>query len=52
VISVLANRIKNSTTDPEVLRKIANWLEERLKEPAGDMSGIIKASEQRLRFSK
>lgn len=32
VISALANRIKNSTTDPEFLRKIANWLEERLKE--------------------
>ena len=27
VISSLANRIKSDTTDPEVLRKVANWME-------------------------
>jgi hypothetical protein len=31
VISTLANRIKNNATDPEILRRIADWLENHLK---------------------
>ena len=36
VISSLANRIKSNTTDPEVLRKIANWME-RFKDKQGKL---------------
>jgi hypothetical protein len=32
VISTLANRIKNNATDPEILRKVADWMEKQLKE--------------------
>jgi hypothetical protein len=39
VMSHRANRLKNDVTDPEVFRRLANWLEQNLSENPIDLPG-------------